>query len=140
MTDEQKTQPAATAWLVDPGLGSAIDRLQRTAPSEVQLQDIEDRCGSVEPLYTMDQMRDYALAFHKSRVDASNWIKASERIPEKRPGCECSDDVLIAYRLDSGHWIVTTSKVSWHGKLGHTWHGREPEFWQLMPAPPKEKA
>jgi hypothetical protein len=39
------------AWLVDPGLGSAMDKFQRTAPTEEQLRDIEDRCGSVTPLF-----------------------------------------------------------------------------------------
>jgi hypothetical protein len=71
------------AWLVDPGVGSAMDKFQRTAPSEFQLEDIKRRGGSVTPLYTMDQMRDYAESFHRSRIEAGfSEIKGmSKKIP-----------------------------------------------------------
>lgn len=38
------------AWLIDPGAGSAKDRLQSIEPSEFQLAEINRRGGSVTPL------------------------------------------------------------------------------------------
>lgn len=67
-----------SGWLVDPGAGSAMDRVQRDEPDAVQKADIARRGGSYEPLYTLrgltaSAQQDEREALSKWKADCKSW-------------------------------------------------------------------
>jgi hypothetical protein len=62
------TTPAPAPDAEPAGWRHSLTHCLSETEADVSLADGDERA---EPLYTMDQMRDYALAFHKSRMVAS---------------------------------------------------------------------
>lgn len=65
--------PEPAGYLIDPGAGSAMDRVQRDKPSESQMSDIQRRGGSVTPLVPLGA---------ESKACASVGVEPSINLPD----------------------------------------------------------
>lgn len=87
------------------------------------------------PRYTMGQMRDYAQAFHQSRMGLlqPKWISVEDRLPE------FGRFVLIAF-ADGG--VDMSSRIRWKRQEDWFWEGvskthhEPPTHWMMLPSAP----
>lgn len=68
------------------------------------------------------------------------WVKASERLPEGRPGWSNSENVNICWQDQTGALVVSTGSYSYQQKkwMDYLYPDRKEEivYWQRLPAEP----
>jgi hypothetical protein len=85
---------------------------------------------SPDALYTMDQMRDYAQSFHRSRMEhlRPRWVRVDDRLPER-------EQTVLVFRPDAHHRPACDPTIDVREYLGNGKFRSSHEVTHWMPLP-----